>query len=38
MLSAIFTFIQIVFGAFSGLILLMAVYVIFRGLYEDLIR
>tara|TARA_R100000664_G_C2745987_1_gene133746 strand:+ start:505 stop:618 length:114 start_codon:yes stop_codon:yes gene_type:complete len=31
-------FIQIVLGAFSGLILLLAVYVVFRGLYEDLIK
>ena len=38
MLSAIFTFIQIVLGAFAGLILLLAVYVVLRGLYEDLIK
>jgi len=38
MLSSLFTFIQIVLGTFSGLILLLAVYVVLRGLYEDLIK
>ena len=38
MLSWIFFIFQLIVGTISGLILRLAVYVVLRGLYEDLIK